>query len=344
MVRLPAQQPPAVILHQAPQPHRRLGIHWYPPPPPPYPSISCLCHAIHGTDSTNRFTGEGQATGDSFAEWHEHFENLARLAGWDDHWKLVHLTSNLCDTAMAFYRSCSPDVRSRYPALVGVIKRRFTPIRLTAVQAKLFHTRQQLENESVDKFAQELQKLYNLAYAEAASEGLHAERMGQTLLANQFVTGLQPHLKQKLIGVEGGLNELILKARFEEAKSQELTSQKIRTPTPSRRPPSTPAPTPTSSPTVTSAPPTSTETTTTGMGARSTRFRCYNCGMEGHPAWACPYARRGRRDRKPVDQLGDKEKNLQPGLQLPLLCPRWSEVMSQRKKFVNSRRSCRKPR
>lgn len=49
------------------------------------------------------FTGEGRASGDSFSEWHEHFENIARLAGWDEHWKLVHLTSNLRDTAMAFY-------------------------------------------------------------------------------------------------------------------------------------------------------------------------------------------------------------------------------------------------
>jgi hypothetical protein len=70
------------------------------------------------------------------------------------------------------------------------MKRRFRPARLTAVQAKLFHNRQQQEKETVDQFAQELQKLYNMAYDGAASEGPHAERMGQTLLANQFVTGL----------------------------------------------------------------------------------------------------------------------------------------------------------
>ena len=75
-----------------------------------------------------RLTGEGRATGDLFAKWHEHFENVARLLGWDDHWKLVHLTSNLRDTAMAFYHSCSPDVRYKYPALVGEIKPHFTPI------------------------------------------------------------------------------------------------------------------------------------------------------------------------------------------------------------------------
>ena len=36
------------------------------------------------------FTGEGHASSDSFSEWHEHFENIAKLVGWDDHWRLVH--------------------------------------------------------------------------------------------------------------------------------------------------------------------------------------------------------------------------------------------------------------
>ena len=171
---------------------------------PPWTAALPLCSVpmMGQIPQIPRFTGEGRATGDSFVEWHEHFENVAKLAGWDDHWRLVHLTSNLRDTAMAFYRSCSAEVRNKYPLLVTALKRRFTPIRLTAVQAQLFHNRQQQEKETVDQFAQDLQKLYNLAYAGATSEGPQAERMGQTLLANQFITGLRSDLKQKLIGTE----------------------------------------------------------------------------------------------------------------------------------------------
>ena len=195
-----------------------------PTPPIPY----CPIPMMGQIPQVPRFTGEGRATGDSFSEWHEHFENVATLACWNDHWKLVHLTSNLRDTAMAFYRSCSPDVRGNYSGLVAAMERRFTPIRLTAVQAQLFHTRQQQEKESVDQFAQELRKLYNLAYAGAATEGPQAERMGQTLLANQFISGLRAELKRKLIGTEGNMEELILKARFEEAKTRELMGEKPR--------------------------------------------------------------------------------------------------------------------
>lgn len=33
----------------------------------------------------------GRAIGESFSEWQEHFENVAMLAGWNDHWTLAYL-------------------------------------------------------------------------------------------------------------------------------------------------------------------------------------------------------------------------------------------------------------
>ena len=241
-----------------------------------------------------RFTGEGHGSGESFSEWHEHFENIAKLVGWDDHWKLVHLTSNLRDTASSFHHSCSVDVQSNYQALVAALKRRFTPIRLTAIQAQLFHNRQQGENETVDQFAQELRKLYNLAYAGAACEGPQAERMGETLLTNQFVAGLHPELKRKLVGVDGGL---ILKARFEEAKGRELPIAAQKPPV--RSLPTSKAPRSNGGGTSPSPPTTPVKTATTNSsGTKNTRGKCFNCGLEGHLARACPYPKRNKRDEE----------------------------------------------
>jgi len=92
------------------------------------------------------FTGEGQETG--FIEWREHFENVASLAGWNDHWRLVHLASSLKDTAASFYRSCGGEVRNNYQSLLTALKQRFTPVRLTAVQTQLFQNQLQREKES----------------------------------------------------------------------------------------------------------------------------------------------------------------------------------------------------
>lgn len=50
--------------------------------------------------------------------------------------------------------------------------------------------------------------------------------MGQTLLPNHFVTGPQPDLKRKLISTEVSLEELVLKERYEKAKTRELVGDK----------------------------------------------------------------------------------------------------------------------
>ena len=172
----------------------------------------------------------------------------------------------------------------------GSFKATFHPVQFTAIQA---HTRQQGAGETVDQFAQELRKLFRLAYAGAACEGPQAERMGQTLLINEFVAGLRSELKWKL---DGGLEELILKAKLEEAKSVGAKSQMRETPvSKSSKPPSGVG--------VTAAP-TAGSVTAGSVGTRSSRGKCFNCGLEGHLARACPYPKKGKRDEEAHGQRG----------------------------------------
>ena len=89
-----------------------------------------------------RFTGDDQAEGETFNDWHEQFESVATLAHWDKHCRLVNLTTRLRGSAYS-YRSCPPDQRSSYDSLVVALQKRFTPVQLTAVQTQLFHERRQ---------------------------------------------------------------------------------------------------------------------------------------------------------------------------------------------------------
>ena len=152
--------------------------------------------------------------------------------------------------------------------------------------------------------------MYNLAYGGATSEGPQAERMGQTLLVNQFVTSLCQDLKRKLIGTEGGLEELVLKAWFEEAKTRELGSDS--------RPRSsganksqcqsselTHAATP---PTTTDASPPNTESSVPSRTQSKVRGKCFACGMEGHWATNCPYKERNRGE----EARGQRQMELPP--------------------------------
>ena len=102
------------------------------------------------------------------------------------------------------------------------LSKHFTPVELTAIQSQCFHDHHQTAKESVDEFAQELKKLFHKAYSNLTRGGIEAEAMGQSVLANQFVSGLPPELKSKVVGFEGNFEQLLVKACFEEVKLRDL--------------------------------------------------------------------------------------------------------------------------
>ena len=145
--------------------------------------------------------------------------------------------------------------------------------------------------------------------------------MGQTLLTNQFVAGLRSELKRKLIGVDGGLEELILKAKCEEGKSVELTSAK----TPMRETPVSKSPLGVG---VTAAP-TAGSVTTCSVGTRSSQGKCFTCGSGRSPA---PTPRKGNEMKRHM--VSEEE----------LLCWLWREAtIAFKNEWRNSNKNSRMP-
>ena len=153
-------------------------------------STDPMVHPNHLPPIPN-FHGEDQRDGETFEDWLDHFEAVARIARWDMGFKLVHLISALRGNAKSFYRSCTPTQKNDYSQLVSAFKKRFTPVKLTALQTQMFHSRKQGATESVDDYAQELRKLHSKAYSTAMSGNADAENVGQIVLVNQFVSGLR---------------------------------------------------------------------------------------------------------------------------------------------------------
>ncbi len=152
------------------------------------------------------FNGEERTlSGETFEEWREQFEMVATLSGWDARTKLVNLATRLRGQAYAFYRSCTLARRADYDTLVEELARRFTPVHLQAVQSSRFHERTQKPHESVDDFAQDLQQLFHRAYPTTQIGTREAEELGRSVLANHFISGLRPELKNKIVGLEGDL-------------------------------------------------------------------------------------------------------------------------------------------
>ena len=168
------------------------------------------------------FSGEGDGIGGSFSKRHEQLEMVASMCHWSEQVKLVNIATRLKGEAYDFYRSCTSTQRASYPLLVEQLSKRFTPVQIQSVQSSLFHDRKQRQGETVDTFDQELRSLLRKAYPPAQSGSEEAETMGRAVLANQFLAGLYPELKGKLAGQEGTFDQLLARARFEEAKLRDF--------------------------------------------------------------------------------------------------------------------------
>ena len=230
----------------------------------------------------------GNSDDESFQEWIAQFELVAEVCQWKSQTKLIHLTTRLRGEAFAFYRSCSKSQKADYDQLVKELTRRFTPVRIQSVQTSLFHERKQGDHETVDSYAQDLKSKFHKAYPQA-THGEAAESMGKSILASQFIAGLVPSLKSKVAGGDGGFDEALVKARFEEAKVRDLNPKSsIRNSKPSNE---------STNKSVTFAKQQSTD--------RSKLLECKRCGGTNHIAKFC----RSRGRAEPAEARGGSSRS-----------------------------------
>ena len=170
-----------------------------------------------------KFTGDNpDDDAENLEEWLGQTELVAQGCGWNEQAKLFSVVARLRGSASGFYQSCTPQQRSSYKLLTAALRERFTPVRIQSVQSSQFYGRKQLATETVDQYAQDLKKLFLRAYPPRQHEAPGAEIMAQSVIAYQFVDGLLPEIKVKLAGCEGTFEQLLSKARFQEARLREL--------------------------------------------------------------------------------------------------------------------------
>ena len=155
--------------------------------------------------------------------------------------------------------------------------------------------------------------MFRKAYPSASRGSQEAEEMGKAVLASQFVTGLREDIKAKLARCDGDLDQLLIKARFEEAKIRDLGSK--GTASVLRRL--------VFAPEHASAP-----SKDTSAGEKQARARakdtCRGCGGTGHYIHQCPYNWAVTEEAK--GQSRNKIATLVPGSEIPRGTPSSGDV------------------
>ena len=106
-----------------------------------------------------------------------------------------------------------------------------------------------------------------------------------------------PGFAQKVVGLEGCMDHLVLKARFEEAKNKELATTRTTTTPQKKSGPPTSTSSSTSTPNKSSRQVPKTDTADTASSkANGNSRKCYNCGMGRYLARVCPYPKSSRRE------------------------------------------------
>ena len=85
--------------------------------------------AVQHLPSPSSYTGEGdQARDDTFDHWFEHFEERAKLAGWNSEQKFCKLKLLLDTTAHCVFRTLSETEHASYEQATQALQRRFRPV------------------------------------------------------------------------------------------------------------------------------------------------------------------------------------------------------------------------
>ena len=125
------------------------------------------------------FAGE---PAESWDDWLNHFESVAKVNGWDENTCLLWLEVRLTGKAHNTWRRLSNEVKAEYSTVTAALRKRFKPDSRCEVYMAEFHTRKRNLGERWEELADNIRLLADKAFPELD------EKARQQLSLNRYLT------------------------------------------------------------------------------------------------------------------------------------------------------------
>ena len=167
-----------------------------------------------------KFTGEDRDDVDSLCRWLAKLDKHAELQRWTDREKLVQFELHLAGRAERVYEVLPSTSKANFAAATEALQKRLNPVECEALVSAQLMRRKQQSVESVDEFAQDLEKLFDRSYGRRTGMDEGSKEM---LKRDFFVQGLLLKWQKKVLPSPKTFSDALHQGRAAEQQEKQLT-------------------------------------------------------------------------------------------------------------------------
>ena len=166
------------------------------------------------------FAGEDREDVDALDRWLARVEKHSELMHWSERTKLLQFELHLSGRAECMYELLSPVVKSTFEKASQALRERLYPVENEALVSAKLMRRKQLSHESVDEFAQDLEKLFERSYGRRRGMDESSKAL---LKRDVFVQGLLLKWQKKVLPSASTFSDALHQARAAEQQERQLS-------------------------------------------------------------------------------------------------------------------------
>ena len=166
------------------------------------------------------FNGDGATDNGAFDRRVKKLQRCAEIDSWSDREQLLQFDLHLTGRAEATYDVLPPEVKTTFKAAVDALRDHLQPVKREALKSAELIKKKQMQNESVDSYAQEFERLFMKSYGSRGGMDTETKEM---LKRDLFVQGLLLKWQKKVLPSADSFSDALYQARAAEEQEKQLS-------------------------------------------------------------------------------------------------------------------------